>query len=134
MVALLRDDVLGTGREAADLAPYDAAFGLVDADPAHHLLAVRDEDGQVVGTLQASVIPGLSRGGASRLQIEAVRVSSSMRGTGLGRAMFAWAHAWGRTRGAILAQLTTDASRTEAQRFYERLGYEASHIGMKRPL
>ncbi|UIJ35532.1 GNAT family N-acetyltransferase [Allobranchiibius sp. GilTou73] len=55
-------------------------------------------------------------------------------GTGLGRAMFAWAHAWGRARGAILAQLTTDASRTDAQRFYERLGYEASHIGMKRPL
>ncbi|MBO1755074.1 GNAT family N-acetyltransferase [Allobranchiibius sp. CTAmp26] len=134
LVALLRDDVLGAGCEKSQVAPYDAAFALVDADPAHHLLAMRREDGQVVGTLQATVLPGLSRGGATRLLIEAVRVDRSERGSGLGSAMFEWAHAWGRARGATLAQLTTDTSRTDAQRFYERLGYEATHTGMKRPI
>ncbi|MGY1673318.1 N-acetyltransferase family protein [Geodermatophilus sp. SYSU D00710] len=83
VVALLADDPLGAGREAADLAPYETAFAAVDADPAH-LLVVADDGGTVLGTLQLSFLPGLSRGGALRAQVEGVRVSSSARGRGLG--------------------------------------------------
>lgn len=69
-----------------------------------------------------------------RLQVEGVRVAASRRGTGLGTAMLGWAHEHGRARGATLAQLTTDAERGDAHRFYARLGYTASHVGLKRPL
>lgn len=134
LVALLGDDILGRDRESADLATYARAFEQIDADPRHFLAAVRDEDRQIVATLQLTVLPGLSRGGATRLQIEAVRIAASTRGSGLGTALFAWAHDWGRSQGAMLAQLTTDGSRADAHRFYERLGYEASHVGFKRSL
>jgi GNAT superfamily N-acetyltransferase len=132
LVAMLADDPLGAGREAADgdLAPYRRAFELVDGDPAHVLLvAVRGAG--VVGTLQLSVLPGLSRRGASRGQIEAVRVAAEVRGSGLGAAMVGWAVDESRRRGCGLVQLTTDKSRTDARRFYERLGFVASHDGMK---
>lgn len=92
---------------------------------------VRDEAGTTVGTMQLSLIPGLSRGGATRLQIEAVRVAAATRGSGLGRAMIAWAHGYGRRHGADLAQLTSDKTRRDAHRFYEGLGYVASHEGFK---
>ncbi len=134
LVALLADDPLGAGREGTDLAPYLAAFAAVDADPAQLLVAVRDESGAVVGTMQLTLIPGLSRGGALRLQVEAVRVAEPARGTGLGTAMLEWAAAYGRERGARLVQLTSDRQRTDAHRFYERLGYVASHVGFKLPL
>ncbi len=130
VVALLTDDVLGRDREAPDLGPYLAAFDAVDADPAHLLAVVRDGD-VVAGTMQLTFVPGLSRGGALRLQIEAVRVASTHRGTGLGTAMIGWAVEHGRERGAALVQLTTDKQRTDARRFYERLGFVASHEGMK---
>ncbi len=133
LVALLRDDVLGTSRENAEMPAYAAAFEAIDTDPAHLLVAVR-ERGDVVATLQLTLLPGLSRGGAVRLQIEAVRVGGAARGVGLGTALFEWAHEWGKSRGAVLAQLTTDATRADARRFYERLGYAASHTGMKRTL
>jgi GNAT superfamily N-acetyltransferase len=81
--------------------------------------------------MQLTLIPGLSRGGAKRLHIEAVRVAASARGGGLGSALFDWAHAYGRSRGATLAQLTSDKSRSGAHRFYEKLGYRASHEGFK---
>ena len=99
----------------------------------YQVVVVRDGD-TVAATAQLTVIPGLSRGGATRLQIEAVRVASPWRGRGLGGALLEWAHEHGRARGAVLSQLTTDASRVDAHRFYERLGYEASHLGLKRPL
>lgn len=134
VVSLLRDDALGAGREVDDLEPYVEAFGRIDADPAHLLAVVRDRDDEVVGTLQLTLVPGLSRGGMTRLQVEGVRVAPDARGGGLGAAMFAWAHAWGVLHGAEMAQLTTDARREDAHRFYERLGYVASHVGMKRPL
>lgn len=134
LAALLADDVLGREREAPDLAPYLAAFEAIDADPRHFLAAIRDGAGPIVGTFQLSLVPGLSRGGATRLQIEAVRLAPSTRGKGLGSVMLAWAHDYGRRRGATLAQLTTDRQRTEAQRFYEQLGYTASHAGYKRVL
>lgn len=88
-------------------------------------------DAAIVGTLQLSLIPGLSRAGSTRLQIEAVRIGESAQGIGLGSAVFAWAHERGRESGARLAQLTTDRSRADAHRFYERLGYTASHEGLK---
>jgi GNAT superfamily N-acetyltransferase len=132
LVAMLADDPLGAGREAddGDLTPYRRAFDLVDADPAHVLLVAVDGD-DVVGTLQLSVLPGLARRGASRGQIEAVRVAAAARGRGLGAAMIGWAVEESRRRGCGLVQLTTDKSRTDARRFYERLGFVASHEGMK---
>lgn len=134
IVGLLTDDAIGAGRESADLAPYVVAFQEIDGDDAHLLLAVRDESGAVVATMQLTIVPGLSRGGTKRLLIEGVRVASSTRGSGLGTALFGWAHAWGAARGATLAQLTSDRRRADAHRFYETLGYEASHEGFKLPL
>ncbi|MGY5763712.1 GNAT family N-acetyltransferase [Brachybacterium sp. DNPG3] len=141
LVALLADDVLGRERELSgehegeDLAPYERAFAAIDADAEHHLLVVvRDEDGALAATLQLTLLPSLSRGGATRLQIEAVRVASGLRGAGLGTALLDRAHEWGRAQGATLAQLTTDRARPDAHRFYERVGYTASHVGFKRTL
>lgn len=131
IVALLRDDVLGAGREAEDLQPYERALDQIDQDSRNFLVAVRGPDGAVVGTMQLTLLPGLSRGGTTRLQIEGVRVASTHRGTGLGAVMFAWAHEHGRRHGAGLAQLTTDKTRGDARRFYEALGYRASHEGLK---
>ena len=92
---------------------------------------VADDGRHVVATLQLSVIPSLSRRGALRAQIEAVRVAGSQRGRGLGQALLLWAVEEARARGCSLVQLTTDKSRTDAQRFYERLGFVSSHEGMK---
>ena len=85
----------------------------------------------MVGTLQLTVLPSLSRGGALRSQVEAVRVAGSQRGKGLGEALLLWAVEESRARGCSLVQLTTDKQRTDAHRFYERLGFVASHEGMK---
>ena len=133
LVALLADDVLGAARESADLAPYERAFAAVDADPAH-LLVVAEVDGEVVGTLQLTVLPGLSRQGALRAQVEGVRVAAAHRSSGLGGALVTWAADEARRRGCVLLQLTTDARRADAHRFYERLGFERSHLGFKLPL
>lgn len=132
--ALLADDPIGAAREMDDVTRYEAAYDAVARDPAQLLTVVRDHAGTVVATMQLSIIAGLSRAGATRLQVEGVRVAAGLRGLGLGTAMLEWAHDHGRARGASLAQLTTDAERGEAQRFYARLGYAASHVGLKRPL
>lgn len=116
---------------AADLGPYQRAFEQIRQDPRNFLIVVRDADGVVTATMQLTLIPGLSRGGASRLQIEAVRVADRHRGIGLGTSLFTWAHDHGRRHGARLAQLTTDKARPEAHRFYASLGYQTSHEGMK---
>lgn len=134
LVVLLSDDRLGEVRESSNLTRYLRAFREVDGDPSHLLLAVRDQAGDIVGTMQLTLIPGLARSGAKRLQIEAVRLASSSRGTGLGQALFEWAHEYGRAHGAALAQLTSDKTRTDAHRFYEKVGYTASHEGFKRTL
>ena len=81
--------------------------------------------------MQLTLIPGLSRGGASRMQVEAVRIAEGLRGSGLGSAMLRWAVDEARRRGAALVQLTSDARRTDARRFYERLGFEPTHVGFK---
>ncbi|ALE92603.1 GNAT family acetyltransferase [Arthrobacter alpinus] len=112
-------------------APYLAAFHVIDADPAQLLCVVDSADGAMVATMQLTFIPGLARGGALRLQIEAVRVDEGLRGNGLGSAMISWAVGEGRQRGAALVQLTSDKSRVEAHRFYERLGFTPSHAGFK---
>lgn len=134
IVALLADDVLGRGRESGDDEVYRSAFEEIDADPNQYLAVVEGEDGSVVATLQATVIPGLSRGGARRLQVEAVRVAASHRSTGLGTALFDWVEEYARHRGASLIQLTSDKAREDAHRFYDRLGFTASHEGYKRRL
>ncbi len=134
IVALIAADQLGATRDGvrdpADLAAYERAFGAIDEDPAH-VLVVAESAGQIVGTLQLSFLPGLARRGALRAQIEAVRVAASQRGSGLGAAMMGWAIEEASQRGCTLVQLTTDKSRTDAHRFYQRLGFVASHEGMK---
>jgi GNAT superfamily N-acetyltransferase len=134
IVGLLAADQLGAARDgvhtAEDLTRYQRAFLLIDADPAH-LLVVADDGRDVVATMQLSFIPGLARRGALRAQIEAVRVHQAYRGRGLGAAMLTWSISEARRRGCALVQLTTDKSRTAAHRFYERLGFVASHEGMK---
>ena len=134
LVRLLADDPLGSSREVVtELAPYRRALALITADPAQ-LLVVAVDGPDVVGTLQLSVIPGLSRQGALRAQVEAVRVRADHRARGLGAALVEWAVAEAHRRGCALVQLTSDKSRADAHRFYERLGFVASHEGYKMPL
>jgi GNAT superfamily N-acetyltransferase len=134
LVSLIAADQLGATRDgvrdAADLAAYTAAFEAISADPAH-ILVVAELAGEIVGTMQLSFLPGLARRGALRAQIEAVRVAESSQGTGLGTAMMSWAIGEARRRSCALVQLTTDKSRLDAHRFYQRLGFVASHEGMK---
>jgi ribosomal protein S18 acetylase RimI-like enzyme len=133
IVGLIADDQLGATRDGYtqdNADAYQAAFLAIDNDPAH-LLVVAESAGQVVGTMQLSFLPGLARRGALRAQIEAVRVAASTRGSGLGAAMMRWAIEEARRRGCALVQLTSDKSRGDAHRFYERLGFVASHEGLK---
>ncbi len=133
IVALLADDELGRAREDPGRPPnakYLAAFQAIDGDP-NQLLAVVEGGGEVVGCLQLTFIPGLSRLGMWRGQIEGVRIARAHRGAGLGRAVFEWAIEQCRRRGCGLVQLTTDKSRPDALRFYEALGFEPTHEGMK---
>ena len=121
------------------MAPYERGFDAIDADPAHLLIVGElvphgDESGPVVATFQLSFLPGISRQGAWRSQLEGVRVDASLRGQGLGKLMVGWAVGESRRRGCTLMQLTTHKSRAAAHRFYEQLGFEASHVGMKLPL
>jgi GNAT superfamily N-acetyltransferase len=134
IVALLADDVLGAEREAGAVdEAYQVAFEQVQSDP-RSLLIVAEADGQVAGTLQLSLLPGLSRHGMLRAQIEGVRVAAPHRGQGLGRAMIDWAIGLAREHGCGLVQLTSDKRRQDAVRFYESLGFTASHEGLKFPL
>jgi GNAT superfamily N-acetyltransferase len=131
IVAMLADDELGAQRETpGELAPYLAAFEIIDADPNQHLV-VAEKDGEVVGCVQLTVIPGLSRRASTRSIIEAVRVAASERGSGLGSTMITWAVEESRRLGVDLVQLTSDRSRTDAHRFYERLGFVPTHLGFK---
>lgn len=131
VVAMLADDPLGAQRESPDdLGPYHAAFRRLADDPHQHLVVAVRED-RVVGTLQLTIIPGLSRRGATRSVIEGVRVHADERGGGLGTQLIQWAVDESRRQNCQLVQLTSDASRTDAHRFYERLGFTASHVGFK---
>jgi GNAT superfamily N-acetyltransferase len=132
LVALLADDPVSAGRETADgdLSPYRRAFEAIDANRDQLLVSALDGD-RLVGTFQLTIIPGLTRGGSTRAQIEAVRVHRDYRSAGLGGAMMRWAIAEAGRRGCALVQLTSDKSRRDAHRFYERLGFVASHEGYK---
>ena len=138
ILALLADDDIARARAAAGEAPVPeavdaalwAAFEAIDADPRNDLI-VAEADGAVVGTCQLTFTPSLSRGGAERMTIEAVRVRTDLRGQGVGRALMEWSLARARERGCRLAQLTTDKRRTDAHRFYASLGFAATHEGMK---
>ena len=130
IAALLADDGLGRGRETSDISVYETAYDRMQAQPGNVYL-VAEDSGQVIACLQYTVIHGLSRAGASRAQIEGVRVSASHRGQRLGERMMQAAIDRARADGCSLVQLTTDRSREDALRFYERLGFVASHNGMK---
>lgn len=132
---MLADDVLGAKRERFEQGQpvddaYLRAFDAIVA-PEGNRIIVAELDGEVVGTLQLTFIPGLSRLGMIRAQIEEVRVASTVRGMGIGEKLINHAVDRARDHGCGLVQLTTDKQRTDAHRFYERLGFVASHVGMK---
>lgn len=133
IVGLLADDVLGGSRETVrpeDADRYRNAFSEIEAD-GNQFLCVVEDGSEIVGTFQLTIIPGLSRGGSKRAQVEAVRVSRSRRNEQIGEAMFQWAIDYSRLRGCTFMQLTTDKQRPDAHRFYDRLGFEPTHIGYK---
>jgi ribosomal protein S18 acetylase RimI-like enzyme len=133
IIALLMDDELGKLREDSGTPPnptYLAAFEAIERDP-NQLLVVAEKAGEVVGCLQLSFLPGLSHLGMWRGQIEGVRIASSQRGAGIGKAMLQWTIEQCRERGCRQVQLTTDKRRIDAHRFYEALGFVRSHEGMK---
>ncbi|MDH6435842.1 GNAT superfamily N-acetyltransferase [Streptomyces sp. SAI-144] len=131
IVGMLADDPLGAQRESPDdLAPYASALERLSSDPNQHLV-VATREGRVVGTLQLTVIPGLSRRGATRSIIEGVRIHADERGSGLGTRLIEWAIEESRRQNCQLVQLTSDKTRIDAHRFYERLGFTASHVGFK---
>ena len=133
IVALLADDDIGQSREVISEPPdvrYVDAFDAINRDE-NQLLMVAEESNVVVGCLQLTFIPGLSRTGMWRGQIESVRTARSKRVSGLGRKMFEYAIEECRARGCGLLQLTSDKGRPDAIRFYEGLGFEDSHEGMK---
>lgn len=131
IVAMLADDPLGAQRESPDdLTPYRAALTRLEADPNQHVVVAVRED-RVVGTLQLTIIPGLSRRGATRALVEAVRIHADERGSGLGSLLIQWAIDTSRQLGCTMVQLTSDKTRADAHRFYERLGFAASHEGFK---
>lgn len=133
IVDMLADDTLGATREIVTdpvHIDYVRAFAALQADANQFLAVVEDGEG-IVGCLQLSFVPGLSRRGMWRGQIESVRIQSRARGEGLGQALFEWAIEKCRKKGCGLVQLTTDKTRPDARRFYERLGFVGSHDGMK---
>jgi len=133
IIALLLDDPLGKSRERLENplpVIYRAAFQAMEAQGGNiYLLAERD--GILLGCLQLTLIPGISREGTTRAQVEGVRVAGAARGEGLGERLMREAIARSRDAGARLMQLTTDHRRVDARRFYERLGFQGSHLGMK---
>jgi GNAT superfamily N-acetyltransferase len=133
IVDLIADDPVAAARTGSFGPAHEAAFDAIEASPNDELI-VAVLDGEVVGIAQLTFIPGISRNGARRLLIEAVRVDQRLRGMRIGELLMEHAHTRGRERGCKIAQLTSDKQRPDAHRFYSRLGYVASHEGFKRPL
>lgn len=134
IVQLMADDELGKLREDfKDPLPqqYYLAFSNIDNDPNQELTVIENDEGEIIGTLQLSFIQYLTYQGGIRAQIEAVRIRSDQRGQGIGEQLFRWAIDRAKEKGAHLLQLTTDKKRPDAIRFYENLGFKASHEGMK---
>jgi GNAT superfamily N-acetyltransferase len=133
IVRMLADDELGRQRECyKEPLPdcYYAAFEQIDGNPYFELI-VAELDGRIVGTLQLIFIPSISFQGGLRAQVESVRVESALRGQGIGKKMMEWTMERARERGAHVVQLTTHNTRADAHRFYERLGFKGTHLGMK---
>jgi ribosomal protein S18 acetylase RimI-like enzyme len=133
IVAMLADDPLGRGREHIEdpLPPsYFHAFEAIEADRNIQLMVAEGSDGSVVGCLQLCILPGLSSQGASRGLIEDVRVAARCRSQGIGEQMVQWAINEAGSRGCKLVELLTHQTRVDAQRFYVRLGFQPSHVGM----
>ena len=133
IVRLLADDDLGSQREQyEDPLPesYYSAFEQIHRDPNHELI-VAERDGEVIGTLHLIFLPSVSFQGALRAQVESVRVDKRFQSQGIGSEMMKWTLERARQRGAQIIQLTTHKSREDAHRFYERLGFQGSHLGMK---
>ncbi|WP_455170233.1 N-acetyltransferase family protein [Aegicerativicinus sediminis] len=134
IVEMIADDALGKTRENFQIPlpeDYLTAFDRIDSDVNQELMILENEEGDILGTFQLTFIPYLTYQGSTRAQIEAVRVHKDHRGKGVGKNMFLWAIERSKERGAHLLQLTTDKQRPEAIKFYESLGFKASHEGMK---
>jgi len=133
IVRMLAEDELGSGRERFEEplpeAYYDA-FEQIEKDPNHELI-VAEMNGEVAGTLHLTFLPSISYQGGLRAQVESVRVDGGLRGQGIGSEMMKWVVERAKERDAHLVQLTTHKSREDAHRFYERLGFSKSHLGMK---
>ncbi|WP_192763979.1 GNAT family N-acetyltransferase [Actinomadura algeriensis] len=133
IVRLLADDPLGATRETPGAEvpeEYFTAFAAIQKDP-NNTVIVAEVGGEIAGTLQLTYIPGLTFSGGERAQIEGVRVVSEQRGQGVGQALVGWAVDQARARGCRLVQLTTDRQRPDAIRFYQKMGFRPSHMGMK---
>lgn len=136
IVRLLADDPVSAGRgdvaDPDDVELYGAALDAIVRDPGNELLVAVDRDGSVVATLQLTIIPGMARRGSARLLVEAVRVASTERSSGIGTGLMRWVVEQAAVElGASLVQLTSDAARTDAHRFYRRLGFVDSHVGFE---
>jgi GNAT superfamily N-acetyltransferase len=133
IVRLLADDPLGATRETpGEVIPdaYYAAFDAIERDP-NNAVIVAEIDGRIAGTLQLTYIPGLTYTGGERAQIEGVRVAGEHRGRGVGQLLIGWAIDRARERGCRVVQLTTDRQRPDSIRFYQKIGFRPSHMGMK---
>ena len=132
IVEMLANDPLGALREDLQYPEkYEQAFDRIDKDHNQELIVVEDEDGEIIGTFQLTFIQYLTHQGSIRVQIESVRVRDDQRGKGVGEKMFRWALDHAKEKGAHLVQLTSDKKRPDAIRFYEKLGFVASHEGLK---
>jgi ribosomal protein S18 acetylase RimI-like enzyme len=133
---MLADDELGSQRERAETPlpeSYYFAFEQINKDPNHELI-VAELNGEVMGTLHLMFLPSISFQGGLRAQVESVRIDKRFQSQGIGSEMMKWAMEHARQRGAHVVQLTTHSSRVDAHRFYERLGFKGSHLGMKMSL
>lgn len=133
IVRMLADDFLGATRERYENPlpeSYVKAFEEIDADKNNELI-VAEIDGEIVGTLQITFTPSISLQGGKRATVESVRVDAEQRGQGLGKELMLWAIERAKSEGCYILQLTTNSERTDAHRFYENLGFEGSHLGMK---
>src|SRR6266498_4774822 len=133
IVRMLADDELGSQRERVESPlpeSYYSAFEQINSDPNHELI-VAERSGEVIGTLHLMFLPSVSFQGGLRAQIESVRIDKRFQSQGIGSQMMKWAMERAKQRGAYVVQLTTHKSRVDAHRFYERLGFKGSHLGMK---
>lgn len=134
IIALFADDMLGHAREVADPAPYLEAFEAIEQEPHNQVIVGEDRHARIIATYQLTFIAGLSLRASRRAQVEGVRVSAALRGQGIGALMMQDAERRARAAGCSLVQLTMNAERTEAHRFYTREGFVPSHVGFKKPL